>query len=189
MSLRKRDDPMKEDPRRCNAKRRNGEPCRKYAIKGAARCRLHGGKSLKSFAHPSFKAGKHSKFLPQQLRRDYEATLQDPELLSLRDAIALTEARVVDLLQGLCSEGDDAGIWHDILDALEYGRRLRSSETKRLVAMQQYLSVEEALAFASAVAESVCRHVHDPAALRAIAADLAALTGRPADESVKQYQA
>jgi hypothetical protein len=187
MTLRKSEDPKKA--RICGAKRRNGEPCQKFAIKGSTRCRLHGGKSLKSIAHPSFKTGKHSKFLPQQLRRDYDATLHDPELLSLRDAIALTEARVVDLVQRLGGEGDNFGIWREILDVLEHGRRLRSSETKRLVMLQQYLSVEQALAFASAVTESVCRHVHDPAALRAIVADITALTGRPVERNATKHQA
>jgi uncharacterized protein YjcR len=33
------------EKRRCGAKRRNGEPCRKWALKGKKRCRIHGGAS------------------------------------------------------------------------------------------------------------------------------------------------
>lgn len=33
------------EKKRCGAKRRNGEPCQKWALKEKNRCRLHGGKS------------------------------------------------------------------------------------------------------------------------------------------------
>ena len=37
--------PSKREVPRCGAKRRNGEPCRKFPLKGTNRCRLHGGAS------------------------------------------------------------------------------------------------------------------------------------------------
>ena len=47
---------------RCGAKRRNGEPCQQYPIKGRNRCRLHGGKTRIWFAHPNYKTGEYSKY-------------------------------------------------------------------------------------------------------------------------------
>lgn len=37
--------PRNGEPERCGAKRRNGEPCRKWPLAGTNRCRLHGGAS------------------------------------------------------------------------------------------------------------------------------------------------
>lgn len=44
MSNHKRNtDPMKQSPR-CGAKTRKGQPCAAPAVRGAKRCRMHGGK-------------------------------------------------------------------------------------------------------------------------------------------------
>jgi hypothetical protein len=39
------DDTDTEETRRCGAETRAGEPCKKYPVEGAERCRLHGGRS------------------------------------------------------------------------------------------------------------------------------------------------
>ncbi len=48
--------------RRCIAwSRRNGRRCRNAAMRRKAVCRLHGGKSLQGWVHPSLKDGWYSK--------------------------------------------------------------------------------------------------------------------------------
>jgi hypothetical protein len=52
--------------KRCGAKTRSGGTCRNWAMANG-RCRLHGGKSLAGPASPSFKHGRHSKWLPKEV--------------------------------------------------------------------------------------------------------------------------
>ncbi|HEX8231006.1 MAG TPA: HGGxSTG domain-containing protein [Chloroflexia bacterium] len=47
----------------CNAKTRAGTPCKRSPM-FFGRCNLHGGKSLSGIAHPGYKHGFYSKYLP-----------------------------------------------------------------------------------------------------------------------------
>jgi hypothetical protein len=62
---------------------------------------LHGGASLCGTDHPGYKHGRYSRVLPRGLRGAYERAASDAELLSLKDDIALIEARQCQLLRRL----------------------------------------------------------------------------------------
>lgn len=91
---------MQSRRQRCGAKTRSGEPCKTWAMPNG-RCRMHGGKSLSGVAHPNYRHGGYSKDLPARLLPRYEAVLANPEILSLDTEIALSEARISELLQQL----------------------------------------------------------------------------------------
>lgn len=97
----------------CNAKKRDGSPCGMVAIRGQTKCKMHGGKSLRGMAHPSYKTGKYSKVLPIRLQSTYEAALENPELLSLRHDVAICEARLAELFQRLDS-GESGAVWEQL---------------------------------------------------------------------------
>src|SRR5262249_44606649 len=82
----------------CGAKKRDGTPCQARPYPNG-RCRVHGGATPGGFASANFKHGKYSRFLPRGLTDAYEAALRDPELLSLREDVALLESRIVELLK------------------------------------------------------------------------------------------
>lgn len=94
-------------PGRCGAKVRGGEPgdppryCTKAPVTGRKRCKLHGGKSLRGVEAPGFKHGRHSAYIPQRYLAVVEASLADPDLMSVRQDFALAEARTAELLQGI----------------------------------------------------------------------------------------
>jgi hypothetical protein len=70
------------------------------------RCRIHRGKSLAGIASPRFKHGRRSKYLkhlPEKLRDHHAEASADPQLLSLREHIALLTAHSIDLLRSLSS--------------------------------------------------------------------------------------
>ncbi len=95
----------------CTAKsKRTGEQCKNHAVQGMTVCRFHGGKSLKGAASPSFKHGRYSKYLPEQLKDRYHEAQRDPELLAMREEIALMDTRISDLLKR-SDTGDSAGRW------------------------------------------------------------------------------
>ena len=73
---------------RCNAKARSGSQCSKSAIEGMTKCRFHGGLSLKGAAHPRYKDGTHSKYMPKRLGQLFDEAMLDPDFLSQRKRIA-----------------------------------------------------------------------------------------------------
>ena len=94
----------------CGAKTRKGTACGQPAMANG-RCRLHGGKSLPAgIGHPTFKTGKYSKDLPTRLASRYAEALADTELLSLRDDVALVDARISELLARI-DKGESGRIW------------------------------------------------------------------------------
>lgn len=107
----------------CGAKTRDGDGC-KNAPMPNGRCRMHGGKSLGGIASPSLKHGKHSKYLPARLKDAYETAQADDDLLALRSEIALTDARLNDVL-GRVETGEAGATYRklqvtyaDLMDAL-----------------------------------------------------------------------
>jgi hypothetical protein len=204
---------------KCGAKNRQGEPCQRWALAGRTRCRLHGGKTLVGTACPHFRSGRYSAYVPERLRARYEQAEGDAELLSLRSEVALTDARLADLLSRVDTgesgqrwaelrrayrafirarqagddetaalarveslierAGQDHQAWAEIGELIEQRRKLTESEGKRMVALRQMLSTEEAMALMHRVIDIVTRHVSDRQALSAIVVEMRALSESP----------
>jgi hypothetical protein len=160
----------------CTAKAKStGERCRRPAVPGRNVCRYHGGATPRGIASPNFKHGKYSKDLPKGLIARYEQAAQDPELLALRDEIALLDARMVELMHKLGGGEADQEVWKEIYAALEQRRRLVESERRRLVEMQQMITAEQALVLVARVADVVRKYISDRAVLAAISDELRAI--------------
>jgi hypothetical protein len=85
----------------CNAKsKRTGKQCRARAMPNG-KCYHHGGAALKGAAHPNFKDGSRSKYMPKFLAPAFREALNDPELLNLSESIAGQEAIVRDAYDSL----------------------------------------------------------------------------------------
>jgi hypothetical protein len=99
-------------PGKCGSRLRGYDPPRHCLVAPMpnGRCRIHGGTSLVGIASPSFKDGRHSKYLPARLLERYEASQRDGDLLAMRDEIALLDARLSDLLERADS-GDSGAAW------------------------------------------------------------------------------
>ena len=93
----------------CGAKTRSGGVCQNWAMANG-RCRMHGGKVPRGAALPQFKHGRYSKAIPARMLQAYEAAANDPELLDLRQSVALIDARLIDLLAGI-DAGETVGRW------------------------------------------------------------------------------
>ena len=95
-----------KDARRCTAiAKSTGERCKNPARRGYNVCSVHGaGKGKKRGGRP-ITTGRYSKLLPYDLLERYEASRNDPELLNLRDEIALLDAHIQDLTGHLSSGG------------------------------------------------------------------------------------
>ena len=82
---------------------------------------MHGGKSLRGADHPNWKDGLYSQALPQDVATAARRALADPTLRDMRQAIALTDARIVERLRDLHV---GAGNWDAVTNALA---RLRTA--------------------------------------------------------------
>lgn len=202
----------------CGAMTRSGSPCQRRPVVGRNRCNLHGGKTLVGAASPTFKHGRYSKYLPVRLMGRYAEAIADPDLLAMREDIALLDTRLSELL-GRVDTGESGARWaqlakawqsfraaddEDIAEALravdglieaavtdyvawgeiqsivQQRRQLVESEQKRLVAMQQMVTTEQAMLFVSAVMDAARRTVTSQRDLSAFAAEVAALMSRRA---------
>jgi hypothetical protein len=114
----------------------------------------------------------------QAAYREYQKADAACKLAEREDA----QAKLHDLIaQGLA----DYAVWSDVRTLIQERRALVESERKRMVEMQQYVTVERVLTLVSALTASVKRHVQDYGALRAISNDLEALLhGHPEVASV-----
>lgn len=80
---------------------------------------------------------------------------------------------------GLCQEGiADWGTWNEVKALLEQRRKQVETEQKRLVAMQQMITAEQASSLVASLVASVKTHVTDRKALGAIQTDLERLLSR-----------
>ena len=70
--------------------------------------------------------------------------------------------------------GDDAA-WHEIMQLIEQRRKLVETEAKRLVAMQQMMTREEAMRWVDTIVAILTRHIVDHETLQKICLDLKAL--------------
>jgi hypothetical protein len=86
----------------CEARaKHSGRRCKQPVVSGVRVCRYHGGLSRKGIDSPTFKTGPYSKYLPKGLLKDYQAAVDDLDLLSLRQEIALADLRLQSLLPRL----------------------------------------------------------------------------------------
>ena len=79
------------------------------------RCRMHGGNAKRGAGSGTFKTGKYSKYLPDRLSSRYLEAVNDPELLALRDDIALIDARLAEVL-GRIDTGESGKVWESVAE-------------------------------------------------------------------------
>ena len=83
----------------CGAKTRKGGQCKRSPSAGKKRCRLHGGATPAGVASPHFRHGRYSKVLPMDMRKRYEASKKDQELLTHEPEIRLLDTHLHSLIQ------------------------------------------------------------------------------------------
>jgi hypothetical protein len=120
---------------RCKAKsKRSGEQCKRLATPGKEVCRMHGGLTPNGIASPHYKHGLYSKAMPKELRSRFVKAMNDPELLSLEQDIALLTVRASELLEALGQSeappwGQAVETLNDLAAALQMGDQDKIKET------------------------------------------------------------
>ena len=137
--------------------KRTGQACRNRPVRGRTVCRMHGGKTPRGIAHPSFKSGRYSKDLPTNLAARYEESLKSDSLKSLLDDLSLCDLRISELLSRIKEKGEppESPIWKEILMTLDYRRKLLETDARQAMLRGQYISAEKAMAFVNALTSGV----------------------------------
>lgn len=102
--------------RLCNGHKRDGRLCSKEVLPDRTKCKHHGGASPRGPASPHWRTGRWSKSLPSRYRAAYFRATQSRDLLTMREQIALLDARVDELL-GQLSRSESGVLWSRLSDA------------------------------------------------------------------------
>ena len=99
-----------EEERCEGTSRQSKEPCKRRRSPGSGYCIYHGGRAPKAAAHPSFKDGRRSKYMPKGMLENYERHLADPELTHHRGQIAMVDAALEEFFGGY-DYGSNPATW------------------------------------------------------------------------------
>lgn len=170
----------------CGATRARGRGvCQSTALYPNGRCKVHGGPSPAGIASPSFKTGKHSRYLPN-LPADWASryNTQDPELVTLHHELALNVAAIEQLLASVKAKGEGTNkkpdlevLWVKLEPLLSLQMKLVAVESRRLKEQQELVQRSEFARFAQAVLMAVATHILEPGLKAKIQADVMRLLG------------
>ncbi len=132
-----------ECTRHCGAwARSKGYPCPQNKAAGRNRCRMHGGAQPVMSASPQYQGKGRSKYLPRELRGQYEEIMARPDLLSLRNEIGLVQLRVQQLTEQLSTKASQA-VFDDLGDLWEaYKQAGAAGDGDKAVALQTALDAK-----------------------------------------------
>ena len=89
--------------------KRSGQHCRRAPMANGV-CYMHGGATPSGMALPQTTTGRYSKHLPTRMLSRYQAALDDPALLELREEVSLLDSRLADVL-GRVDSGESGQAW------------------------------------------------------------------------------
>lgn len=113
---------------------RTGLQCKKRAVRGATKCKTHGGSqqlSRRGIGNPNYKHGRTSKYQEHALAGEaYLAALDDPDLLSNKHEIALIES-MIQRAGSEIADVIDVKLWDRLgAELIEFRSGLRSKDTR-----------------------------------------------------------
>lgn len=158
-------------PRVCGARTRTPLPdggqgyCTQTQLLIGQRCKLHGGKSPTGPDSKPYTTGRWSKYLPEGIIQRFQEALADPQLMQIRQDMALLDALVTARTDRLkarkgpqnLTERDERRIAH----LVDQRRRLADSEARRMAAMQQNVTLVQFIGVMRVVADLIREFVPD----------------------------
>lgn len=106
---------------------------------------MHNGKAPSGLALPQTKHGRYSKHLPTRLAARYHEAATDPDLLNMREDIALLDSRLSDVLESVSNQ-ESGELWQSLNQAKQQYHKAtgRDADDNRAAALQSiwYLITE-----------------------------------------------
>jgi len=143
--------------------------CLSPAMRGRTTCQMHGGKTATlGAANRHFKTGRYSTVLPVRLAAQYQASLDNPALLSVRDDLAVCDARLAELFARL-DRGESGDVWSRLCKT--FSTFDAAMARRDLASMQASLETLRGLLTQGASDEAAWREVREMWASRCRLAD------------------
>lgn len=142
------------------------------------KCYMHGGAQPRGLASVTTREGRYSKYFPTAITDRARACVEDPELMSTREEIALCRSRIQGLGQLIAVGEGDAKTWDAIGDSMDRVARLLDREYKRLEVLGAMVTADQVQMIALGVLEAVRKHVTDHDQRTALLRDLQAVLQR-----------
>jgi len=188
----------------CNAK---NNTCGAFAMSGGLKCYNHGGATPRGPAAGRYAGKGRSAYVPTRITDKFLEAMEDPDLCEYRADVALYEARLRELGEGIDSRllwtyvseafgalqagikadnqaqvgealtqmhslinrgSADALRWREIYDVLERQGRAKEREHKRMVALQQMISLEQFLVYIGMIVDVLANKISDRQLLREV---------------------
>lgn len=113
----------------CGAKTRSGEPCKRHAVPGSSRCKLHGGGSAKANKGNKH-AAKPGSIYSQYLTEDENDMLSSIELGRVDDELRLTRVRLMRALSRENEFGNELEVDSEKVETGELGGITTTSKVR-----------------------------------------------------------
>lgn len=103
-----------------------GKPCRQWRVYPNGRCYDHGGPTPSGPESANWKTGEHSRYTlkDKELQAKYMQALEDQNLLSLREDVALVDVKIAEIVETI----HEPASWDEAYGAFE---RLRLAVTQK----------------------------------------------------------
>jgi len=147
---------------RCKAHSKNPphKRCMQWAVKGKDVCRMHGGST-------PIKHGLYSKYAGSRLRAQIEQAKNDPELLSLREELALSKALISGFLEQLGDDGEFSNIDRQhMLTLIDNVRKVSESLTRIEQGMNMFIDARQFVVLIEQIVSIVRRYADDETAVK-----------------------
>ncbi len=105
-----------EEERCKGISRQSNERCKRRRSPGSEYCIFHGGRAPKGGAHPNFKDGRRSRYMPSELFEHFSRFVNDPNITSHRESIASIDVLIQEAWDDF-EEGGTPELWRDLRTA------------------------------------------------------------------------
>jgi hypothetical protein len=115
-----------EEERCKGMSRQTKEPCKRRRSPGSEYCTFHSGRAPKGGAHPGFKHGRRSSYMPAGLFEHFNNFINDPNITHHRNSIAQIDAMVEEAWDDY-EEGGTPQLWRKLKTAWRKVEKARAS--------------------------------------------------------------
>lgn len=174
----------------CGARTKQRNPdgtvklCTRTELGTGGRCKWHGGKTPVGIDSPNWKTGRWSKYLPGVQGTRWREAMADPELMKIRQHVAITDNLMVNLLKRMPERGDvPEQLERRMVNLGDQHRKLIEAEAKRMQALSQTVTLPQLMQIMGVVADLFREFVTDDKDLAEVQRRLSRLMTRQPDEA------
>src|SRR5918994_4430570 len=115
-----------EEERCKGTSRQSKERCKRRRSRGSEYCIFHGGRAPKGGAHPAFKDGRRSRYMPAELFEHFNRFVNDPKITHHHESIALIDVLIQEAWDAF-EDGGTPELWRDLRTAWRRVEKARAN--------------------------------------------------------------